>query len=211
MTTTSQHQHITVDDRIGTLLIEGEAVIWYAPTQPHYAEFKERRLQSQTSRIWGVGIVWLLIVLGSAGVFDIGSTGGALLWIVFSSISFVLFAIGFPVYVIYSRLYFHKHRDFINVMTTQRVMLFDTKKGKLVHAFEHDHIDKLKVESYGEDIGNIIVDRQDDNKVRDDMTSEFPLKFTLCGIDDLSTVVNLLQSQLGIEPEYTQIHPERKS
>lgn len=199
--TQKDYNTLSTDEHIKAILHDGEHIIWGETTQPHYFETANRQLQSRISVVWIVGVVWLLVVLGISGVFDIQSSGGAFLWILFSSISFGILALGFPVYVVYTKLHIRKQRDFLNMITNQRVFLYDKKKHNIMFAFKHSDIQQINAQQYDDNMGTIIVKRQRDNQ-SNSRTS--PPQFVLHGIDNLSEVVDILQEQADIQVETSQ-------
>lgn len=198
-----KNKNLSVDEQIEAFLEDDEYIIWSAQTQRHYYGYARgtlRQLAVALSILFIVAMVVSLfldpIVFGQVGSFLC-----SLLCIG------VIFFVGL---IIYSNNNLRKFAHYINVITNHQVMIYDSIAQDMVFAFEHDVIHKFSVREYGNDIGNIIVDRRSDQKAKYRVSPKYPLEFALRGIDDLSTVVNLLRSQLGIEPEYLHIYSKQK-
>jgi len=195
-----KNKNLSIDEQIESLLEDDEYIIWSGRTQKHYGYFAFNGMKmifAGAVLVIGISLFVDTEILKAGASVLIGSA--------------CLCLLGFAVFSMYSNLNIGRIFDYINVITNYHVMVYDPIAQDVVYAFEHDNIHKFRVREYGANIGNITVDRRSGDKARYRVSPKYPLEFTLRGIDDLSTVVNLLRSQLGIEPEYLQIHPKQKS
>lgn len=196
-------KNISIDEQIESFLDDDEYIIWSERTQSHYFEYTLRLIRDLTIKF----AAFLAVVGGALLLLNIRTFAHVL--------PMVLCILGITGLMGAGYLYLSNNNvrqilDYVNVITNYQVMVYDPIMQEIVFSFEHDHIHHFRVREYGEDIGTIIVDRRSDSKVKYRTSSRYPLEFALHGIDELGKVVNLLRSQVGIEPEYLQLHQKSK-
>lgn len=194
-----KNKNLNIDEQIEHLLDDDEYIIWSEQTQKHYARFASHQLRTE-ALTGGFGIMIIFAVL----LFVIPMS-----WNFLPIISLLLVGLAFIAFPISNTLN-RKNSRYVNFITNYQILVYDSVEQDVVYAFEHDNVQRFVVCEYGDNIGNITLDRRSDHKKKYRVTPTYPLQFALRGVNDLKKVTGLLRSQLGIEPEYLQIHQKPK-
>ncbi len=197
-----KNKNLSIDEQIELLLDDDEYIIWSEQTHGGYYFQMIVRLAKHLT----IGLAGLLVVTTVLS-YNL-HISLELLTILLPILAIVaVFLLTYGARVNHNLLQF---TQYVNVITNYQVMVYNPISQDVVYAFEHDAIQKFQVHEYDDNLGNITVDRRSHNKARYRVTPKYPLQFTLRGVDDLSKIVGLLRSQLGIEPDYLQIYPKQK-